>query len=299
MMRPLAPRENKSVATTTLSLLALLGLALALAGARSDSPGDTPGDTLVWVNDRPITEAQVQRAEQRVATGGTRQLTGAERNSLIRLLIDEELLLQRAESLGVVEADPGVRKAIVRASINGIVEDFLAEPPQARQLEQFYRLHKAVFERPARFAVQALRFIDLETALRAVDAAGPEAGWADLVVSAYAQPLRQLPGAPLPAHMLRRYLGPGPTKLALSLAPGEISPPVQGAGGAYLLRVTTVVPPYLPAYEDIIPLVRQEYLSRGRELALAGKLARLWADADVQLNSRVSAAGEYPGMVVR
>jgi parvulin-like peptidyl-prolyl isomerase len=290
---------NNSIANALWALLALAGLVLALTGARLKAHADATDDALVWVNDRPITSAQLTRIQQRLAAGDSRQITEVERNSLIRLLIDEELLLQRAESLGVVQVDPGVRKAIVRAAIDGIVEDFLAEALQDQQLEQFYRRHKAVFERPPRVAVEVLRFNDLETARQAVHSAGPVPTWAGLKDYSGAQPFKQLPRSPLPAHMLRRYLGPAPTDLALSLAPGEISAPVQGAGGAYLLRLASVTPAYLPDYKDIVPTVRQEYLSRGRELALTEKLQRLWGEADVQLNPHVSVEDEYVGMVIQ
>ena len=296
-MRPRAPLQKISAANALWALLAVIGLVLALVGARREQSVDVAGETLVWVNGRPITSAQLARAQQRLAAGYTRQLTEAEHDSLVRLLIDEELLLQRAESLGVVQADPGVRKAIVRASIDGIVEEFLTEPPEAIELEHFYQQHKAVFERPPRVAVEALRFVDLKAAQQTVDSAGQRGGWADLAASSDAHPVHRLPGSPLPAHMLRRYLGPAPAALALSLVPGEISPPVQGAGGAYLLRVTSIIQTQLSEYEDIAPIVRQEYLSRGRELALATKLASLWGEAEVQLNPRVSAGDGYVGMV--
>ena len=298
-MRIRTPLDNKAIANTLWALVAVIGLVLALAGARLEPAAGVAGDTLVRVNERPITNAQLNRAAQRLAAGDARQLTGVERESLIRLLIDEELLLQRAESLGVLQADPGVRKMIVRASIDRVVEDFLAEPPEDQQLQQFYRQHQAVFERPARVAVDALRFDDLATARQAVETAEPGDGWAGLVASSAARPVRQLPESPLPAHVLRRYLGPALTKIALSLAPGEISPPVEGAGGAYLLRVTSVIPPYLPEYQGIAPIVRQEYLSRGRELALSEKLARLRSEGDIQLNTRALAGKEYVGILLQ
>ena len=298
-MRPRIPLDNKSIANTLWALVAVMGLMLALAGARLEPAAGVSGDTLVRVNDRPITHTQLNLAAQRLAASGARQLTGAERESLIRLLIDEELLLQRAESLGVLQADPGVRKAIVRATIDGVVEDFLSQPPDDKQLQQFYRRHQAVFEHPARVAVDALRFENLAAAREAAEAAEPADGWAGLVASSAARPVRRLPDSPLPAHVLRRYLGPAPTEIALSLAPGEISLPVEGAGGAYLLRVTSIIPPYLPEYQGIAPIVRQEYLSRGRELALTEKLASLWGEGDVQLNTRAQAGGEYVGILVQ
>jgi hypothetical protein len=292
-------RDRTQIATVGGTLLAVAGLVLTLAGARTPGPGDSSGEVFAWVNERPITGAQLEQAAQRLtATGGVGS-TDAERRSLVQLLVDEELLLQRAESLGVLQADPGVRKAIVRATINGIVEDFLADTPSQQQLQQFFQEHRAVFERPARLTVTALYFESTAIARQALAGAGGD--WAGLTANSAAQPLRQLPSAPLPAHMLRRYLGPGPTSVALSLEPGEISPPVPGAGGVFLLQVIAKLPPAAPDFADIAPLVRQEYLSRGRELALTEKLASLWRDADVQLNSGVEAGqpGEYTELVAR
>jgi hypothetical protein len=276
-------------------ILAVVGLVLALVGARVEQPQDATGETLAWVNGRPVTREQLGYAERRLKRGGSSP-GEAELRSVIDMLIDEELLLQRAETLGVVEADPGVRKVIVQAAIDRIVEEFSTRPADPRQLERFYRDHQAVFARPPRMAVAALRFDGLAQARAAREAITAGGSWAALAAGSGAQPLFHLPGSPLPAHVLRRYLGPGPTAVALSLALGEISQPVEGAGGFYLLQVTDFVPANLPRYEDIVPVVRQEYLSRGREAALTRKLAALWRSADVQLNPRVAAG--HPGQYV-
>lgn len=278
--------------------LAVVGLLLSMAGARIQQPDDSPGDALAWVNDRPVTSAQLSHAEKRLNTIIDVELSEAERLSVLDLLIDEELLLQRAESLGVVDAYPGVRKAIVQSVISEIVEEFLATPPDQQQLEQFYRHHRAVFERPARLVVAALRFDSLAAAQHAHTSLAGGEEWAELKASPAAKPLPYLPESPLPAHVLRRYLGPGPTSVALSLNPGDISHPVAGAGGAYLLRVSEAVAPSVPEYSNIEAVVREEYLSRGREIALTNKLAQLWQAADIQFNARV-VADERPGKYVR
>ncbi|NCF17657.1 MAG: hypothetical protein GWP63_05390 [Haliea sp.] len=295
MWRP-GSRDNRISNNSGWILLAAVGLVLALVGARIEQPHDGTGETLAWVNERPVTRDQLGHAQRRLNRGGG-SLAEAELRSVINMLIDEELLLQRAETLGVVDTDPGVRKAIVQASIDRIVDEFSARPVGPGQLEKFYRGHQAVFARPDRVVVAALRFDGVEEALAARAAVTVDGSWAALAASPGAQPLLQLPGSPLPAHVLRRYLGPGPAGVALSLAPGEISQPVKGAGGFYLLQVTEVIPASLPRYEDIVPVVRQEYLSRGREVALTRKLAALWQSADVQLNPQVAVGhpGQYAG----
>ena len=68
-------------------------------------------------------------------------LTVTERKSVIELLIDEELLLQRAQSTGTFSADPAVRNAIVQAVIDKIVADFQSQPVSTQQLIRFYNEH--------------------------------------------------------------------------------------------------------------------------------------------------------------
>lgn len=291
------PRISRHIASAGWLFVALVGLLMALAGAQVPSTGGKNSEVLAWVNERPVSQAGLDRATQRLTAADSAGMATAERRALLQFLVDEELLLQRAESLGVLQADPGVRKAIVRATINGVVEDFLAETLDQRQLEQFYQQHRAVFERPARLAVAALRFESAPLALQALATAGGD--WSKLMAQAGAKPVTQLPDSPLPAHMLRRYLGPGPANAAQFLAPGEISEPTPGAGGVYLLTVTAKLPSTVPDFEAIQPLVRREYLSRGRELALTRELASLWDSADVQLNPVVETGspGEYVELV--
>ncbi|MGI9284817.1 MAG: peptidyl-prolyl cis-trans isomerase, partial [Pseudomonadales bacterium] len=212
----------------------------------------------------------------------------ADRRSVTDLLIDEELLLQRAESLGVLKADPGIRKTIAQAAISEIVEEFLAQPLDQSLLERFFQRHRAVFEHPTRVAASALRFESWDAAERASVAAANGGVWAELAAMPEAEPVSHLPGSLLPVHVMRRYLGPGLTNVALSLKPGEISPPVESAGSAYLVRVSALVVPSVPEFSEITPDVRAEYLSRGREAALADKLAELWQAADIQLNPGVA-----------
>ena len=242
---------------------------------------------MLWVNDYPISAAQLRHAERRLSGGHPGKLSESERRVVLDLLIDEELLLQRAESLGILDSAPGVRKAIVQAAISEIVEDFLRRPFDEAVLEQFYLSHSAVFEHPGRRAIAALRFDKLAAAQRAADAYANGSGWADLEAMPEAKPVRHLPGSPLPAHVLRRYLGPGLANVALALKSGEISDPVESAGSAYLIKLITVRAPSVPAFSEILPDVRAEYLSRGREAALADKLAQLWRSTDIQFNPHI------------
>ena len=84
-------------------------------------------------------------------------MTSGQQRSIVELLVDEELLLQRAESLQLATTDPGLRKIMVAAAIEQVVSEFRRQPITEEQLLAFYRAHRSIFEAPIKFAVDAVR----------------------------------------------------------------------------------------------------------------------------------------------
>lgn len=269
-------------------LLALLGLTLALFGSNPlKSPAETE-DVLVWVNQQPVTSAQLAFAVERLTESSPVSLSATQRQSILELLVDEELLLQRAETLGLYAADPGIRKAVVQAVIDRVVTDFLSKPVDVQQLRLFYREHQSVFERPLRMAVGVLRLADMQEAERARAALLAGANTEDMGNADAAGTLSHLPSSPLPAHVLRRYLGPALTELALTLEQGETSEPIRRSDGVYLLRARVVEPAEVPEFDEVRAQVEGEYRRRGRDWALDQTLAQLWQSADIEFNLKVT-----------
>ena len=268
-------------------LLALLGLTLALLGSRPLEPPAQADNVLVWVNQHPVTSEQLAFVAQRLTGAPPDSLSAQQRQSILRLLVDEELLLQRAETLGMYGADPGIRKALVQAVIDQVVAEFLATSVDVQQLRHFYRQHRAVFERPMRVAVEVLRFVDLQDAERAHAALLAGADFADIGNAVDAKILSHLPSSSLPAHMLRRYLGSTLTDIALTLVQGEVSDPIQQSDGVYVLRARVVTPAEVPDFDEVRAVVEREYQRRGRDRALENTLDDLWKKADIDLNPKV------------
>jgi len=255
--------------------MALAGLAIALLSPGLNIPSFSENhDTLVSINQQPITLQQLNFASQRLTGTPADTLTPKQKNTIVTLLMDEELLLQRAELLGISGADPGVRKSLVRAVIKQAVAKVLTQPIDAKQLEVFYRAHKALFVQPLRITLQAYRYPSLKEAQLALAAAVPFQNRASLV-----------PMSPLPLHMLRRYLGSILTDSALGLTAGQTSAPIMRPDGVYLLRMVAV------QVEKILPLsevqlqVEAEYRRRGRDTALDTILRELRQQAQITVAS--------------
>ena len=275
-------------------VLALLGLMVALFGSRLGPVVHSGDNVLVWVNRQPVTTEQLAFAEQRLTADSGNSLTAIERRSIIELLIDEELLLQRAQSTGTFAADPTVRKAIVQAVIDKTVADFQRQPVSSPQLRRFYQQHSSVFERPARIAVEALRFETYSSAKQAHTALLAGAQFDKVAQVEAATPIAHLPSSALPVHMLRRYLGNALTEIALILDEGEISDPVVRPDGVYLLKARVAQRAEIQRFEEVRDRVAAEYEFRGRETALEQEVARLWMLADIGINNRVAQAYRVP-----
>ena len=280
-------------------VVAVLGLLLALFGARLIPGLHSSDNVLVWVNQQPVTTGQLAFAEQRLMSESGDSLTATERKSVIEMLIDQELLLQRALSTGTFAVDPAVRKTIVQAVIDKTVADFQSRPVSSQQLKRFYQMHLGVFERPARIAIEALRFEDHSEASEAYSALLAGARFDEVGRTPAAIPIAHLPSSPLPMHMLRRYLGNSLTEVAMTLPEGQVSEPVVRSDGVYLLMARTVQRAEIPAYEQVRDRVEAEYDFRGRESALEDAVAQLWTQADIEINTQVAGAYKVPEKYTR
>ncbi|MDB9724665.1 peptidyl-prolyl cis-trans isomerase [bacterium] len=256
------------------ALIALAGLSIALIGSDLDFKSIAATDNvLVSVNQQPITVQQLNFAAQRLTGSSADTLDTEQKNTIVNLLIDEELLLQRAELLSIASADPGIRKALARAVISRTVIEFLDRPIDEQQLHTFYLEHRALFSQPLRLELQAYQFEHLEQAQQAFASAEIPAEQRSL-----------LPASALPAHMLRRYLGNPLADIALTLAPGETSMPIQRPDGVYLLHLTAKQPERLSPLTEVRPQVEAEYRRRGRDMALQTRLVTLRQQAQITVD---------------
>ena len=257
------------------SLIALAGLSIALIGSDLDFQSIPAADNvLVSVNQQPITVQQLNFAAQRITGSSAEKLDEEQKNTIVKMLIDEELLLQRAELLGIASADPGIRKALARAVISQTVTEFLDRPIDEQQLQTFYLEYRALFAQPLRLELQAYKFERMEQAQQA---------FASAEIPAHQPSL--LPASALPAHMLRRYLGNPLADIALTLTEGETTAPIQRPDGVYLLHLIAKQPEQISALTEVRPQVEAEYRRRGRDMALQTRLVTLRQQAQITVDS--------------
>ena len=279
-MRKIAVNSSNSVRAS----IGLLGLLLLLVGSNTQiNWRNQPIDTVVLVNQQPVTESALKFARQRSGRFMIDVPVQDRDKQLLQRLIDDELILQRAEELGILRADPGIRKLLARSAINTIVRESQALLIKEPQLIAFYNNHQAVFQKPQRITLQAAQFDDLEMANISRNAVllGDSL---KKTVSLVGGKILPIPVSPLPKHMLIRYLGISLTDLALGLSATQISQPILQGDNIYLLHVVENQAATLMPFEQVRETVMTELISRQRRDSLTSTLEELKQTTSIQLN---------------
>ena len=279
-MRKIAVNSSNSVRAS----IGLLGLLLLLVGSNTQiNWRNQPIDTVVLVNQQPVTESALQVARQRSGRFMADVPVQDRDKQLLKRLIDDELILQRAEELGILQADPGIRKLLARSAIDTVVRESQALLTKEPELIAFYNDHQAVFQQPHRITLQAAQFDDLEMANISRNAVLLGTGLKK-TVSLGGGKILPIPVSPLPKHMLIRYLGISLTDLALGLSATQISQPIVQGDNIYLLQVIENQPATLMPFEQVRETVMTELSSRQRRDSLTTTLEELKQTASIQFN---------------
>ncbi len=266
-------------------VLALIGLILVLLGSNTRFHlTNYPPDTLVTVNGYPITQSALRNAEKRIQSNSSDPMNPDDRELLLQRLIDDELMLQHAEDLDILTTDPGIRKLLVRSSIDSIIEDSRSIPISDEQLRTFYEDHKSVFQRPSRIHLKVASFLNLEVAKNIGGIIKKEVPFELAIAETKTGELIDIPSSLLPEHVLRRYLGSELTAVALSLSENQISSPITFGEFTYLIYVLAKEPEQQLSFDDSRLQVTSEYRSRHRQNALINALTHLSKHADIRVD---------------
>lgn len=282
---------NNSTARTNIAirgLVACAGLLLALLGATLShqlSTNSSDSSIVALVNQQPISIEDADSLALELWALPYNKLNADQRFSTAQLLIDQELLLARAETLGLTATDPGLRKVMAAAAIDQITNNFLQQSVTETQLREFYQTYGSIFEQPKKIAAHALRLTDKASIRQAEIMLAEGKNLAHISQSLKLDSV--LPPTLLSIPMLHRYLGASLVGHIEKLDQDQISPPLQKADGLYYLQVTAIHEAHTPGYQTIRQSIKAEYQRRGRDIALSNRLDQLWQQADIKTHKPV------------
>jgi parvulin-like peptidyl-prolyl isomerase len=276
------------------------GVGLATAAASllgAGESGGLPSGAVAVVNDVPIRADEYWRVVAALASDRRNALAAEDRRRVLDRLIEEELLVQHALSLGLVRSDRRVRAGLVSAVLGAVSVATDGYEPDEAEVEAFYRENRDYFAGPGRLWVRQV-FVaangagDEDARARAQRAAERLRAGEDLArvrEELGDEEIAPLPDTALPPAKLREYLGPTALRAAMELEVGASSGAIRSAGGYRVLRVMARDRGGVSALDEIEPQVRAEMRRREGDRALREQLDRLRAQADVRVTADLEA----------
>lgn len=264
---------------TLYALTALLALGVALISVLNIEQIGARNAVAI-VNATPVPQAEYARALDAMQAGLERPLTEADRTRALKLLIDEELIVQDALQLGLAGSDRLVRKNLVQAMIRSATS--LSEQSDISEAEQrrFYGENAALFATPESFHFETVRFRTeenvalflqtLETGLSFSEAAAQAGASAPEVV------------AGLPIGKIGVVLGGPAAELIIQMKAGDIAGPVTSGEDQLFIWLKDRTGG-ARAFESVQEAVQTEMQRRRDEAALEAYIARLRARARIQM----------------
>jgi hypothetical protein len=258
---------------------AFLGLGAALYSALGidGAPG---GGGVAYVNGEAIPQSEYARALSAMQAGLERPLSAEDKARALRILIDEELIVQEAMRLGLPQSDRLVRKNLVEAVIRAPGTLAAAGPPADAELQGFYDANRTMFERARMVTVEAVRASNSASSDAFIDTLQ---GGASFEMARASAKLERVSVPPeLPIAKIGDYLGGGASDTIATMQAGDIAGPIETQNGAIFLWMTKSKGGPR-SFDDTEAEIRSELERRRDEAAFAEYIARLRKNARIKI----------------
>ncbi len=261
-----------------------VGAGLALAGLEAislTSAAQLPPGAAALVNGAPIALSRHEELAQRFAIGRKgKNLSPKDSALLLERLVEEELLFQRAQEMGLVRGDPILRGRAVQSVIALIREEAAATPRPAKRpcAPSTGRRRSSSPLRPGSICAE-IYCPRPEQAQAAAAALAAGAAFTEVAQSQCAPAPVPLPDRPLPPAKIQTYLGETLAAAALAMEEGGVIGPLETPGGLHFLQLAAREARPPPPFQDVRDRVADLYLREREDAALRRTLERLKTEA--------------------
>ena len=269
-----------------LLLGAVVGLSVASLEAVTLRRAPAGGDVAAIVNDVVISQSDYRKALGVLSAARRGAMTDADRNHVLGRMVEEELLFQRAEEIGLLRSHGNLRAGIVRAMVQFILDDVALEAPSDKELRVFYKENKNWFARNERARVARIYLrTGARTAKRVqeiTEALLQGKDFDELAQKGDAVAV-EVPDVLLPREKLIEYLGVELVEQLDQMKPGDISGAIRTPSGVHFLLLREHEKVKLPRFDDIKPQVARYYMRRRDDERLKDYIARLRDESEIKL----------------
>ncbi|MDA9615039.1 GNAT family N-acetyltransferase [Pseudomonadota bacterium] len=267
----------------TPNLVLILGMMIAIAVIGSSFLKKIDLDQLNWIakiDDRAISKSKYESYLDSVAQSRKSGLIASDAENILERMIDEELLIQRAVDLGMLENDSELRSIIIQKMISSIIADTKNVRFSQEDLQTFFLSNQDFFAPSPKLHLLKLSFAESNSAqankAREMLLAGNLASAKQLADS----DVIQLPNTLLPSTKIREYIGPLLTQEALKLSDNEVSQIIVSENQLHLLVVIKKLRESAGSFEEMYEEIESEYIRQQGEQMLDEYLMDLrnWYD---------------------
>lgn len=270
----------------------VLGMVLAWSQLALQWGKDLPAQAAAKVGEQWIPRAELQRAIDGSNASRREPLTAAQEQEVLQRLINELLLLQYGQDLGLVANNPTVRKPLVQAVLGIVRANAKAQEISDDEARAWFTDNTGLFQHEGQYQLRYYRVLQKQQD-QAVAKNNANQLSQQLVNQGQANALQleqwqadrvsYLPSGLLPPNKLRDYLGQSLASAVIELNGPGVTAPIKISNGYAVLQVLAYQAAGVPVFEKIKPQVIEEMRQQAGEKALAELLDDLQSDYEVQI----------------
>jgi len=281
---------------------ALLGLAIAgysLFTAKGTRSHSVPPEDFALINARPILRSDFVTQVQTQFGTSFEQSSPQQRASVLRDMLNEELLVQRGLEIDLPSFDPDVRAAMVAGVELEISADVLAQQPTPDQLQDYYLAHQGKYAtegamRVRDFIIQQGMPVAAQAiaALRSGVALDQVSLRYGLVDSGRLMQAGHTDTGEIFEFAAKAKLLPPVYAAASALRGGEISGPIAASDGVHIVMMIEHRAPVPQSYAAVADRVWADYKDDAKRRVRDANLQYLHQRADILLSDDARALEE-------
>ena len=278
---PLSDFVDRNRAALSIGAM-LVGVLAVLTGVTREraSAELLPGEA-ARVNGHAIDSDTFQRTFAGFTSDLKRPVTDADRQTVLNRMIDEEVLVQRAITLGLPAQDPSVRKQLVQAMIAQSLAQAAAPDPSDAELKSYIEANADLFKTRTKAKVDAVFVSDGDAVRRsAVEAALDKGDWDAAKAAGSALPVA-LPDDFLIASKIADYTGAEAASAVLRVPVGQATQLIATSGGFVGLKLVAVEGDGIAPFETIRTTALTRWHEEHDSKALRAAIDALRAQADI------------------
>lgn len=244
-------------------------------------------NSIAKVNDVSIAQSQYESLIKGIADKKTKPLEQEEYEYILEKLIDEELMVQRGQELGLLQLNSVLRNNMIQALTTSILSENASSNVDESILKEFYEDNKSFFRSSEKISFQYMKFISQDQAELAQQAIQNGEEFNKVKETMAEKEIISIPNTLLSMANIRQYFGPTLAE-QLSLLPIQsLSPIIPSNNGQqtvwYLFYIHEKELSETPDFENIKEVVSSEYRRSLDEKAMHDYILWLRKRADIQI----------------